>query len=318
MTLVIVVVNYGTPALTLACIASLQAEVVPGQDLVVVVDNASPDDSVAQIERAIGLHRWEAWVRLLRSPGNGGFAYGNNLAIKAYPADAYLLLNSDAQVLPGAVQALKGLLDRRPDVGIASPHLQDPAGAPLVNCCRYQSPASEFLAAARTGILTRLLKAYDVPLHVYHVMMEVDWTSLACAMLRSQLLEQVGLLDEGYFMYFEDMDYCRRARLAGWRIVYLPAARVVHLEGGSSGGPDAPGRKIANRTARRRPRYYYASRARYFARFYGRGGLWLANLLWWLGRTVSFARELSRNKQRHTHLVEEWDIWTGWRDPLPS
>jgi serine O-acetyltransferase len=124
------------------------------------------------------------------------------------------------------------------------------------------------------------------------------------------VIEQVGLLDEGYFMYFEDIDYCLRVRAAGWKVLYWPQARVVHLKGSSS-------LVTAESEERRRaPRYYYEARARYFARWYGRRGLFLANGLWHLGRCISLPRELIGNAPPRLREREAIDIWTSALQPL--
>ena len=132
----------------------------------------------------------------------------------------------------------------------------------------------------------------------------MDWIGFACVLIRRAVIEQIGLLDEGYFMYFEDADYCRRARAAGWQIRYLPQLRVVHFLGSSS---DV---NHQHTDLRRRPRYYYAARAHYYRTHYGRLGLLAANLLWNAGRTVSWIRETVGRKVPHVHQSQWRDIWT--------
>jgi GT2 family glycosyltransferase len=118
-------------------------------------------------------------------------------------------------------------------------------------------------------------------------------------------------MDDGYFMYFEDIDFARRARKAGWDIRYVPKANVVHLRGGTSSV------KAAINERRRIPKYYYEARSRYFAKFYGGApGLWFTNLLWTAGRTVSFLREVLRTKKPHTCENEFRDNWTRAMHPM--
>jgi GT2 family glycosyltransferase len=140
--------------------------------------------------------------------------------------------------------------------------------------------------------------------------MQPEWTSFACVLIRREVFNRVGLLDEGYFMYFDDMDFCRRAWKAGIATLHWPAARVVHLRGGSS-----PVKQLAAER-KRPPRYLYASRNRYYAKFYGRLGLWLANICWHTGRLISLAREIVRQKQAHTCKRQWLDIWTNALRPL--
>lgn len=305
----IVIVNYRTPELVIDCLASLEKEVVVGEHLVVVVDNASADNSLMQIEQAIAKNYWDNFVQVVPSSVNGGFSAGNNLGIKSAIADAYLLLNSDTIVRPGAISTLLQGLDE-PAVGMVSPRLEWSDGTPQISCFRYRSPASELIRAAATGFITKLLKKYDVPIPVSAESSQPPWTSFACVLIRHAVIEQISLMDEGYFMYFDDLDYCRKARDAGWEILHLPQARVVHLRGGSSSVK-------ADVAARKRPKqYYYASRSRYFATFYGSFGLAIANLSWLAGRSISLTRELLGNKQPHTCEHEAQDIWQNWREPM--
>jgi GT2 family glycosyltransferase len=119
-------------------------------------------------------------------------------------------------------------------------------------------------------------------------------------------------MDEGYFLFFEDADYCRRAREAGWKVLYWPEARVVHLRGGS--GP------VKSYTAQRKrlPSYYYESRARYFTRFHGRSGFLAANVLWLVGRAIAWPRELLGSKAPGACRFAWWDIWRVGGGPRPG
>ena len=220
MQLVVVILNYRTPNLVTDCLKSLQNQIDPVDHAVVVVDNASGDDSVEQIQQAITENKWEQWVKLIASPANGGFSFGNNLGIKAVEADAYLLLNSDTIVRPGAIAILLEAMPNNSHAGIISPRLEWPDGEPQISCFRNHSLVSELIHAA-TGPVTKLLQAYDVPIPVSDHPIQPDWTSFACVLIRHEVIEQIGLMDEDYFMYFDDIDYCRRARNAGWQILHL-------------------------------------------------------------------------------------------------
>jgi GT2 family glycosyltransferase len=119
-------------------------------------------------------------------------------------------------------------------------------------------------------------------------------------------MEKIGVLDEGYFLYFDDVDYCRSSRNAGWNILHQPEAVVVHYEGQSN--------PVVENTAKmqRRPGYWYQSRSWYFTKFYGKAGLFTANLLWYTGRMISLPRELLGNKEPHVCEREWIDIWKGF------
>jgi GT2 family glycosyltransferase len=301
-------INYRTPRLTLNCLDSLSAERSAGPPLdAFVVDNASGDGSVEQIAAAIGERGWESWVRVTGLPRNGGFSAGNNAAITAARAgdyDAYLLINSDTVVRPGALAELSSAF-LRPEIGLAGPGLEWPSGEGQVSCFRNVSPGSEFVTAAKTGPISRRLPGYEIPMPDPMPGSEIEWISFACVLIRRAVVEAIGPMDEGFFMYFEDVDYCRRARAAGWQIAYVPEARVVHLRGDQ--GPQA----FAESERKRRPAFYYRSRARYMARYYGRTGPLRANLLWLAGRGISLVRELAGNKRPHAAACEARDIWKG-------
>ncbi len=309
-TLGIIILNYRTPALTVDCLRSLAGQVDPQYHQVIVVDNASGDQSVPIIQGAIEQEQWQSWAQVFPSEVNGGFAAGNNLGIKAMNAEVYWLLNSDTIVRPQALTILLKTLQENPQVGLISPRLEWPDGTPQISCFRFHSPASELIAGAATSVVTKLFQAFNVPIEVSDRPSFPQWTSFASVMIRREVFEQIGLLDEGYFMYYEDVDFCRRAQQAGWQIMNFPEARVVHLRGGSS----STKQDIATR---KRPRaYLYQSRSRYFAKFYGQAGLITANCCWFAGRSLAFIREKIGDKQPHTCLQQEQDIWLNWRNPL--
>jgi N-acetylglucosaminyl-diphospho-decaprenol L-rhamnosyltransferase len=307
-----IIINYKTPGLTLDCLASLQAEIsdLPGSQAI-VVDNASDDDSVAILGREIKARSWENWVGLAQSTLNAGFSAGNNFGIAAAREsafDGFLLANSDTVVHRGALRHLCAALWNTPTTGLVGPRLEWPSGEVQASCFRCISPLSELAAAAKTGVLSRLVRG-DLPIPVDPnngtVTESVEWISFACVLIRAEVFAAVGPMDEGFFMYYEDVDYCRRARLAGWKIAYAPEARVVHLRGGRT--PD----EFAQEERRRRPRFYYESRSRYLAKYYGRTGPLQANVCWTLGRGISLVRELAAQKSPHTVAREAGDIWTG-------
>lgn len=310
MNLAIVILNYRTPKLVVDCLASLESEVKIGRDTVIVVDNASGDRSVEIIEAAIAENDWSEWAKLLPSPVNGGFSAGNNVGIQSVKADAYLLLNSDTIVRNGAIDSLLKAMETYREAGLISPRLEWPDETPQISCFRYHSPWSELIASAATAPVTQLFQKFDVPIPVSNVPFEPQWTSFACVLVRREVIEQIGLMDEGYFMYYDDVDYCRRARNAGWKILHWPEARVVHLRGGS-------GSVKSDVAARKRPRpYLYASRSRYFAKFYGIPGLWFANFCWLIGRGISLSRELVKHKLPHTCEYQARDVWMNWQNPM--
>jgi GT2 family glycosyltransferase len=307
--LVVVIVNYKTANLVIECLISLLPQLAELDAHVVVVDNNSPDDSLARIQAWIAGQGASPLVQIIGATVNAGFAAGNNIGICAINADYYLLLNSDTIVRPRAIAVLLETADHRPSAGIVSPRLEWPDATPQESCFRFLSPISELVLAAQTAPVTALFKRYDVPFPVTDQILYPHWTSFACVLLRHEMVNKIGLMDDGFFMYFEDVEYCRRARKAAWQIVHNPQARVVHLRGGSS-----PVKKRALER-KRLPRYYYAARTRYLYLAYGRFGLTLANILWLLGRSVSKSREILERRGLGVPEKQWLDIWTNWINP---
>ncbi len=305
----IVIVNYQTANLVTQCLDSLLHQLENREAQVVIVDNCSRDNSVNVLRNWITIHDVRKVIHLLEAHSNSGFSAGNNLGIRAVEADLYLLLNSDTILRPEAVAAMLRSARNHPEAGIISPRLEWPDGIPQQSCFRYVSPISEFIDAAQSGPITTLLNCFNVPLPVSNATVTPAWTSFACVLVRREVIDTVGLMDEGFFMYFEDLEYCRRARKAGWNIVHNPEARIVHLRGGTS-----PVKRMAL-DRKRLPRYYFASRTRYLYLAYGRLGLTLANVLWLLGRCLSRGREILERRRPGVSERQWLDIWTNWLDP---
>jgi N-acetylglucosaminyl-diphospho-decaprenol L-rhamnosyltransferase len=283
----VIIVNYRTPELAVACLRSVAAQrpsLRGGRAL--VVDNDSADRSLDVIAGAIRTEGWADWVELLPMSRNGGFAYGNNAGIvRAHAIDARfaaaILLNPDAVVAPGCIDALTTYLDDHPDVGIAGAAIASPDGASERSAHRWPSPLGELEGAAQFGPISRALRARAVSPELPDDAALCDWVSGACLAVRREVVDAVGPLDEGYFLYFEEVDFCRRAQLAGWACAYVPRARVVHHEGASTG---------IRTGRRRRPGYWYASRRRFFVKAYGVTGLVIGDVLWAIGRATLVVR----------------------------
>ncbi|MDA7936330.1 glycosyltransferase family 2 protein [bacterium] len=303
----VVIVNYKTPGL---CIDSVRSLAVEGKaDVeVLLVDNASDDGSLDKLRSTIDVGAGSN-VKLISSDVNAGFSAGNNIGINSSVGEFVLLLNSDTIVRPGAVELLVQTLRENPSVGMVSPRLEWPDGRPQNSCFRFHHPVQELIHAASTGFVTKLLRRFDLLLPLTSDCSSPEWVSFACVLVRRQVFEDVGLLDDGFFMYYEDVDYCRRVHAAGWHILSNPNARVVHLRGGSS--------KVKDATAQRKrlPRYFYESRARYYRKHFGSGGLLLANVCWQIGWGISLVRRmLSRSYVANVVEAQYRDIWIGfWR-----
>lgn len=300
-----VIVNYKTAGLSLDCADSLAGQLDPARDRIIIVDNASGPEECAWLLARLEALGLSGLTRLLPLAVNGGFSAGNNAGMACCAADYYLLANSDTLFRPGAVDGLLEACDLRPEAGLVSPGLEWPDGGAQVSCFRFPRPPSEAIRSADTGVVTRLLRRFDVPLQPRPEPSSPEWTSFACVLIRESACTRVGPLDDGFFMYYEDVDYCARVRAAGFDIVNWPEARVVHLQGRSS---DTDERSAARKSL---PAFYYRSRARYYRKHCGRAGLLAANLCWLAGRAVSKARELLTGRPRAVPLGEGAAIWTG-------
>jgi N-acetylglucosaminyl-diphospho-decaprenol L-rhamnosyltransferase len=270
MNVAIIIVNYRTAGLTIDCLASLAPEraLMPGLR-VYLTDNDSGDDSVEVLRKSIAENAWGDWVDLRPLPRNGGFAYGNNEAIREALAseprfDSILLLNPDTYIRPGAVRALADFLDRNPGVGIAGSRLEDPDGTPQRSAFRFPTVTSEFETSLKFGPVSRLLASKIVAPPVPEADCPTGWVAGASMLIRRPVFDAIGLLDESFFMYYEEVDFCLRAARAGFPCWYVPESRVVHLVGQASGVTDA------SKAGRRKPGYWFDSRRRFFIKSYGR------------------------------------------------
>jgi len=288
--LLIVIVNYRTPELVVDCLASLAPEVADWPRVgVVVVDNDSQDGSALAMERAIIASGWSGWARVRRSRVNGGFAYGNNLAIR--PAIAapdvtdpgaehrtlFWLLNPDTVVRPGAIGAILAFFADNALAGVVGTAIDDDQGRRWPFAFRFPSLLGETESALRLSLLTRLLGKHSAIRRMGSRPERVDWVSGASVVIRREVFETVGMLDEGYFLYFEETDYCRAVARSGWECWYVPDAVVLHISGQSTGvtGQGAAQRRV--------PAYWFASRRRYLIKNHGRSYAIVADAIMLLG-----------------------------------
>ncbi len=249
----VVVVTYESAADIAACLDSLPAAAGRHQLEVVVVDNASRDAS-ADIARGLG-------VKVLENPTNLGLSRAIDLGVAATAAPWLLLVNPDTRLTPGSVARLLATARADPTIGCVGPHLRNSDGSQYPTGRRFPS----ILVGAAHAALGTVWPDNPATRH-YHLTdldrsrpVEVDWVSGACMLLRREAYEAAGRFDAGYFMYFEEMDFCLRLARAGWRVVYDPVAEVTHILGGST--RSAPYRKVLN---------HHRSALRFYRRRYAR------------------------------------------------
>jgi len=285
--ILVVIVNYRAAHLVVDCLASLASERQQQPDLrAVVVDNPGGDDSVGVLEEAIRSRGWQEWAELRPMPRNGGFAYGVNAGVQPAlrgpkPPDAFLLLNPDTYARPGAITALVDYLKQHPEAGMVGSRLEDADGTVQHSRFRFPSLASELDNGLNLGFVHCLLRRWNTCPPLVDTPHEIDWLSGACMLIRREVFERTGPFDEEYFLYFEELDFVRRAANLGFRSWYVPASRVVHLVGQSTGVT------VRDRRPGRVPEYWFASRSRYFRKHHGRFGKFVIDVAFASGRALS-------------------------------
>lgn len=277
--ILVVIVNYRTASLAEKCLEAVARERAEGAALsAILVDGCSGDGSVAQLQSFLAASDIADWTELLPLDFNGGFGWANNQAMlhrgDQLPPYIYLL-NPDAEIEPGAISALAQILDDHSEVAAVGSQLLEVDGTKSASAFRFPSLRNEFVRGAQTSALRRLLGLQPTTIDIAQAG-PVDWVTGASVMLRRDALQQTGLFDDGFFLYFEEVELMQRLRQAGWRIWSQPTSRVKHIGGASTGVEESL-------RPRARPAYWYRSRKRYFALAGGRAYALRANLAWLVG-----------------------------------
>ena len=296
MRLSIIIVNWNVRDLLDRCLASIYAgELAPGSFEVIVVDSASQDNSAAMVRE-----KYPA-VRLLPQAENVGFTRGNNIGLAHARGDFLLLLNPDTEVSRDALGIMLDYMLANPALGIIGPHTLNSDGSHQSTRRRFPTLLtgifeSSWLAAAAPAGLERAFRLLDTN---DHDILMVDWVQGSALMLRRDVYRDIGALDEAYVMYFEELDFCRRARTAGWQVAYHGGAFITHHGGKSS-------EQVAAQTLI----HFHTSKLRYFRKHHGLGHYVFlrANLLlqfaWQLALesakgAMGHKRELRAERVRH-------------------
>jgi N-acetylglucosaminyl-diphospho-decaprenol L-rhamnosyltransferase len=269
MKLLIAISSYRATDLTIDCLRSLDGEYrrVPGMK-VAVCENGTGGDAADRLRRAIDENGWHSWVDLLPVYPNRGFTGGNNALIQPAlqsndPPEYVLLLNSDTTVEEHALSALVSFMDTHPKAGIAGSMLIAPDGTVESSPFRFPGIATELDRGLRLGFVSKLLSPWGAVLPKQQCSFRAGWVSGASLILRRTMLEQIGLLDEGLYTYFDDPDICLRAARAGWETWYVPESQIVHIGGATTG-------LSGNQPPTRFPPYWHQARRRFFLKNYGR------------------------------------------------
>jgi len=290
----IITVSWNTASLLENCLASIMANPPSSPFEIWVVDNASSDDSPRMV------HEKFPQVHLVRNHENVGFARANNQAIQLCRGEYVLLLNPDTLVAPGALQALIDFLDQHPEAGAAGARLIRPDGSLQISSHPRPTLSRElwrlFHLDALAPYAMYSLTRWETKQH-----QEVDILAGACLLVRSEVLEQVGSLDEDYFIYAEEIDLCHRIQRAGWRLYWVPHAEVIHFGGQST--QQVPTEMFLN---------LYHSNIKYFRKHHG---WWAAQIYKMILRIAALSRlllapfvifEHSTRRQKHLTLVDRY------------
>lgn len=227
----IIIVNFNTKDLVVDCVESIinSDTEIPYQ--IIVVDNGSSDGSVSAIRKLI---EKTDKITLIENKDNLGFAKANNQGIKKAAGKYILLLNSDTKVLNKTIDKLVDFAKKRPDVGVVGCNYLNPDQSIQGSCFKFPTlgRAISQYWFGKKGLLDKYSPTGKNP-------QEVEALTMAGFLITTECIKKVGLLNEKYFMYFEDLDYCHRVRKAGLKVYFMPSAKIIHYHGAS-------GRKISN------------------------------------------------------------------------
>lgn len=274
ITLSIIIVNYNTNEFLRQCLTSLYDLEHLVSFETIVVDNNSNDGSCKMVRGDF------PQVHLLKNNENVGFAKANNIGIEMARGKYILLLNSDTKVVGDALEKMVQFLDSHPNVAVVTARLVYPDLSDQGVARTFPTPINAFFG--RRSLLTRLFpnnrfsQKYLVSrMHMSDEPFEIDWVSGACLMVRKKVIEEIGALDEGFFMYWEDADLCFRIKQRGWKVICHPEALVIHYEGKST--PRKSSRLIVE---------FNKSVYRFFRKHYIRSSFEMMNFVAILGLTL--------------------------------
>jgi GT2 family glycosyltransferase len=283
MDLSIIIVNWNVKELLGNCLHSLpdigQTADSPTSEII-VVDSASTDGSPEMVRQEF------PQVRLIASSENLGYAGGNNVGAAAAQGRYLFLLNPDTIVKPGALAHMVAYMDGHPQAGALGPQLLWPDGGVQSSRRRFPTPGSLFWESTLLGQWfphNRHIQRYHFMDRAEDEPQAVDWVVGAAILIRRDAWQQVGPLEEGFFMYFEETDWCRRSAAAGWEVHYLPAAQVIHYEGKSSE------QVVAARALR-----FQRSKLRYARKYFGAGWATLLRLFLWVTFAFQWLEESAK------------------------
>ena len=231
-----IIVNWNTKSLLLDCVDSLYRTTRNASLEIIVVDNASTDGSVDALRKAFPL------VRIIVNPANFGFAKANNIGIREAKGRYICLVNSDVKALDGVLDKMHGYMESQPEIGALAPRAYFGDMQIQKTCRKFPTLRNIFCEEFFLNTMFPTIAAFrgrEMHWFDYETTMEIEVLSGYFLMVRSEVVRQVGLLDERFFFYSEDVDWCKRIHDAGWKLVYYPEAEAIHYGGGSSANDSA-------------------------------------------------------------------------------
>jgi GT2 family glycosyltransferase len=296
----IIIVNWNTRDLLDRCLKDVCAHAGKLKYEIIVVDNASSDDSVDMLRQQY------PQVQVIENKENGGFSKANNLGIQQARGRYYLLLNTDSFVHAGALETMVKFMDDKPNAGAGGCRLYYEDGSLQRSCTAFPTLATELWQALWLDRLfprSLVFGKYWMTYWDFNDTRQVDSIIGAFMMLRREAMAEVGLLDEGYFMYSEEVDLCYRLKKTNWKVYFTPKATATHIWGGTS-------KRIQEKTTFLR---LYESRMRFFRKHYGRLPAFLFKIILFggsitrvIGGLLAFI--LKRNKNRLRNVLNYWAL----------
>lgn len=224
----IIILNYKYKGLVKNCLRNIKAVDLKLNYEIIVVDNASKDGVEEMLKKNF------PEVKFIGLKENKGYSAGNNAGIKEARGKYILIVNPDITVLEGAIEKMYNFMEAHPDAGAAAPQLLSPNGAIQRSCMRFHNflmPVFRRLAVfEKFSFVKKQLDFFEMAEWDHNSSREVDWFLGACLIIRKEVLQKIGLFDERYFLFFEDTDFCRSMKMAGYKNYYLAEAKVIHLD----------------------------------------------------------------------------------------
>lgn len=231
MLLSVIIVNWNTRDLLRRCLQSLYENASVTETEIIVIDNASSDGSVEMVRDEL------PGVGLIANSDNRGYAEGNNIGFEAAKGDLLLLLNPDTEIKSGAIDAMIECMGHHPDAAAVAGKLVYPDGRAQSSCRGFPEPRSimfDYLRLSRLFPESRLFGAYRMTWFDYASEAEVDQPMASCMLVPRKALDDIGVFDPDFPIFFNDVDWCYRAKQMGWKIFFTPDAEIVHHVGGST------------------------------------------------------------------------------------